>query len=173
MSVSGIMNEQIAASLPKEAILQTNTSPMDDDKVNTRIALRHELLMAWAEAFWQEKGVADVTPFLALWSSEGPASPLARQRLKAGRELKSGAVYAGFRHVPCPFAHAIHHFYEQGRGVVLRQGTGAVLYTFERDGHTFDVLYVSAHYDDDYSNSIQLAFVPENQLATWAAFENK
>src|SRR5258708_23205769 len=97
MSASGIMNEQIAASLPKEAILQTNTSPMDADKVNTRIALRHELLMAWAEAFWQAKGVADVTPFLALWSSEGPASPLARQRLKSGRALKTGAASSRFR----------------------------------------------------------------------------
>ncbi len=163
------MNGQIEPSTPTH--IENANPSLSDGKANRRLLLRHELVMDWAETFWQEYIGDSRMSFMVLRSSEGPASPLARQRIKSDRTLKNGARYIGFRAVSCPFARPIHQFYEQGRGVVVSQGTGAFIYSFERNGTQFDVLYVSANYEDDSPSSIELAFVPENQMATWAAFE--
>src|SRR5262249_10940703 len=49
---------------------------------------------------------------------------------------------------------------------------GAFVFTFERGGKPFDVLYVSANPNDNSYFTIEMAFVPEGQLDPWNHFES-
>src|SRR5260370_29696206 len=87
----------------------------------SRMTWRHEQIIEWGEAFWHEHYPEVVA--VALWANEGPASTLARQRIKGGRKLKGSARYVGYRSVACPVARSVHHSYTPGRKAVLYKGT--------------------------------------------------
>lgn len=129
--------------------------------------LRYELLVQWAGQQWRDPN----RPATPLWASENCANNRARARLKPGRRLKGKAKFLGAQALDCPFVTPISDYRLPGRRVVLDESVGAFRFTFERDGHRFDVVYVSSYYKDDDKSIVAVALVPSDELDTWAAFE--
>ncbi len=138
-----------------------------------RTPLRYEQLVRWAAQEWQQRYPEQ--PYITLAASSDCASELARKRVKAGRKLKGKARYAGYQAVDCPYVVPINNFYVPGRSVVLTSSVGAFVFSFEREGEPFDVLYASAYYSDDAlcCNISAIALVPPRHLEVWAAFEEQ
>jgi AAA+ superfamily predicted ATPase len=132
--------------------------------------MRYEQLVNWARQAWAER--YPDRPYVTLWASTSVSNNLARQRLKAGRKVNGKAVYMGWQEIDCPYIPPISNFYFPARRVILTQGVGCYTFSFENKGQAFDVLYLSAYYeDDDCPAALAIALVPPQQLEVWAKFE--
>jgi hypothetical protein len=135
-----------------------------------RPPLKYEQLVLWAQHEWAAR-YPDV-PYRVVWSDPNCAHHSALTRIRPGRRLKGKARYSGYQVIPCPYSVPVQSFYVPARTVALTSNVGAYVFTFERAGQSFDVLFVSAHHTESCGHgSVAVALVPAEQLLPWGDFE--
>ncbi|MFN8452536.1 MAG: ATP-binding protein [Anaerolineae bacterium] len=131
--------------------------------------MQYEPLVEWARETWEARspGSASVT----IWASTECSNMIAHSQVKAGRKLRGKARYEGMERLDCPLIAPISDYGARGRNMVLTSTAGAFAFQFSCEGETFEVIYASAHLNEDVQNLTAIAIVPEDRLDTWAAFE--
>ena len=131
--------------------------------------MQYEPLVEWARTAWEARspGRSCVT----IWASTECSNMIAQHQIKAGRSLRGKAHYEGMERLECPLIAPISDYGARGRKMTLTSSAGAFAFKFTREGDTFEVIYVSAHLNEDVQNLTAIAIVPEDRLDTWAAFE--
>ncbi|HLY29374.1 MAG TPA: ATP-binding protein [Aggregatilineales bacterium] len=141
------------------------------ETLQTRSMMRYEQLVSWAAPEWERRYPGQA--YRTLWANEGCASDKAHQHIRPGRRLKGKIIYTARQELACPYAIPIFYSQMTSRRVTLTYGVGAFIFSFERDGEKFDVIYVCAHYADGMVNRVAIALVPPAQLDAWKIFEDK
>lgn len=134
-------------------------------------SMQYERLVQWARETWQQR-VGD-QPFVTIWASVECSNRVAQSQIRTGRRLRGKARYDGVELLDCPLVVPISDYGTRGKKMVLTASAGAFGFRFtdETSGDPFEVIYVSAYFDDDVQDLTAIALVPADRLETWAAFE--
>lgn len=132
--------------------------------------MQYERLVTWAADVWQERWPD--RQYVTIWASTECSNHVARQQIKPGRKLRGKARYGGYEMLDCPAIVPISDYGSRGRSTTLMASAGAFVFKFEpEDEEPFEVIYASSYFDDDVQDLMAVALLPEDRLATWAAFE--
>jgi len=134
--------------------------------------MQYERLVAWAREAWEERNPG--AEYSTIWASAECSNKIAQKQVKPGRRMKGKAKYAGMEPLDCPVVTEISDYGARGRKMVLTATSGAIAFQFRdtsEDGGTFEVIYVSAYFDEDGQDLTAVAIVPAERLKTWASFE--
>lgn len=130
----------------------------------------YERLVQWASEVWKQR--FGERQFLTIWASAECSNMLAHAQVKPGRKLKGHARYTGYDLLDCPEITPISDYGNRGNKMMLTSTAGAFAFNFTVEGEApFQVIYVSAYFDDDVQDLTAIALVPADKLETWAAFE--
>ena len=133
--------------------------------------MQYEHLVKWAYGVWNERWPDHEA--VTIWASAECSNQNAQKQVKAGRKLRGKARYAGMERLECPLIVPISDFSSRGKKTTLTATSGAYAFQFSStdDDAPFEVLYISAHLNEDSQDLTALALVPPERLETWAAFE--
>jgi AAA+ superfamily predicted ATPase len=147
------------------------TAPeLKPESAQSQNLLKHEEMLLWAMREWEQR-YPDQT-YLPVWASEHCANNQARESINAGRRMRRGVRFKGWKMLPCPYTVPINAFYMPGRKAVLTGSVGAFEFTFTDGNAAFPVLYVSTFTKDRYDlSTMAIALVPPERIDAWAEFE--
>lgn len=132
--------------------------------------MQYVRLVKWAQREWEARW-PDV-PTVTIWASAECSNRVAHDKVKPGRRLRGKARFNGLETLDCPEITPISDCGTRGKKMVLTATSGAYLFKFLTDDDTaFEVIYISAYFDDDAQDLTAIALVPEAHLETWSAFE--
>lgn len=132
--------------------------------------MQYERLVKWASGVWEER--CPGREYVAIWASSECSNKIAQNQIKTGRKLRGKARYDGCERLDCDVVVPISDYGSRGKSTVLMSSAGAYIFHFSVvDGEAFEVLYLSAYFDDDVQDLTAIALLPEDKLDTWAAFE--
>ncbi|MCU0476528.1 MAG: ATP-binding protein [Anaerolineae bacterium] len=131
--------------------------------------MQYERLVTWAHGEWQTRWPQREA--IAIWASPECSNMVAQKLMKPNRRLRGKARFLGVERVDCPVVTPISDYGAWGKKMVFTSSAGALVFRFDSDNGPFEVLYVSAYFDDEVQDLSAIALVPPDRLETWAQFE--
>jgi hypothetical protein len=131
--------------------------------------MQYERLVTWAHGEWQTRWPQREA--IAIWASPECSNMVAQKLMKPNRRLRGKARFLGVERVDCPVVTPISDYGAWGKKMVFTSAAGALVFRFDSDSGPFEVLYVSAYFDDEVQDLSAIALVPPDRLETWAQFE--
>jgi hypothetical protein len=131
--------------------------------------MQYERLVTWAHEEWQSRWPDRES--IAIWASPECSNMIAQKMMKPNRRLRGKARFLGVERVECPVVTPISDYGTWGKKMVFTSAAGALLFHFDSDSGPFEVLYISAFFDDEVQDLTAVALVPPDRLETWAQFE--
>lgn len=131
--------------------------------------MHYERLVEWARGVWEARSPGK--PYVTIWASPECSNQIAQKQIRPGRRMRGKAVYDGCESLACPVIVPISDYGSRGKHMVLTATSGAYVFRFAEGSERYEVLYVSAYFDDDGQDLTAVALVPPERLDAWAAFE--
>lgn len=131
--------------------------------------MQYERLVAWAHDEWLRRWPGQ--DVVAIWASPECSNMIAQKVIKPNRRLRGKARFIGIERVDCPVVTPISDYGAWGKKMVFTAAAGALSFRFDSDKGPFEVLYISAYFDDEVQDLTAVALVPPERLETWAQFE--
>lgn len=144
---------------------------MDKSDMHVHAMPKSEQLVVWAAQEWNQRfGDQD---FIAIFADEDCGNFLAFQKVKVGRKLVKKTQYTGFQRIACPYSVPLQDYRKPSRAVNFTQATGGYLFTFERNGESFTVIFASSHVPDPRCGTrmVAVALLPPEYIDAWVDFQ--
>ena len=131
--------------------------------------MQYERLVTWAQEEWENRWPGQQA--VAIWASPECSNMIAQKLIKPNRRLRGKSRFIGVDRVDCPVVTPISDYGAWGKKMVFTAAAGALAFRFDSDTGPFEVLYLSAYFDDEVQDLTAVALVPPDRLETWAQFE--